>query len=89
MIDAMQPPAYLDVVERYGLEILTQSGLGDDRGTRRHELFLLVHRWRFNAPTLQFLFDRVFEIRRRHEKMRATVFRDTTSQNPEVVRNLI
>ena len=79
MTETMQPPTYLEVVERYGLEILNRpadlvvTDTGDIAVTKsgdlmllsaeRSAMFRLVHRWRFNAPTLQLLFDRVSTIK--------------------------
>ena len=68
MIEAMEPPTSLDVIERYGLEML--AAMRD--GEQSNPMLKLIHGWRFNAPTLQFLFDRLFAVRRRHDELRAT-----------------
>ena len=67
MTEAMQPPTYDEVVQQYGIEILKLN----------HVAFYAMHRlidgWRYNAPTLQFLFDRVFAVKRRHNELAATL----------------
>ena len=70
MIEAMQPPTRDGVVKRYGLElkILVQKGLAVEFGA----MFALLDGWRFNEPTLRFLFDRVFEIWRRRDELTAS-----------------
>jgi hypothetical protein len=68
MIEAMEPPTSLDVIERYGLEMLAAMRNGEQSNL----MLKLIHGWRFNAPTLRFLFDRLFAVRRRHDELRAT-----------------
>ena len=79
--EAMQPPTYDDVVQRYGLKILAKGadlvltpkgGLATTKtggamlgSVEFSAMFRLVHGWRFNEPTLRFLFGRVFAIRHR------------------------
>ena len=67
MTEAMQPPTYDEVVQQYGIEILKLN----------HVAFYAMHRlidgWRYNAPTLRFLFDRVFAVKRRHNELAATL----------------
>jgi hypothetical protein len=80
----MQPPTYLEVVERYGLEILNRPAdlvvtAGSIAKAKGGDLMMLnaeysamsrlVHGWRFNAPTLQLLFDQVSTIRRRGKEL--------------------
>jgi hypothetical protein len=88
MTGATPPPAYDEVVERYGLEILKSPGDlvvkdGDIALTKSRDLMLnnaeysalfrLVQRWRFNAPTLQSLFDLVFTTKRRRKDLDASL----------------
>jgi hypothetical protein len=70
MFETMQPPTRGAVVKRYGIEltILAQEGLSVEFGA----MFALVDGWRFNEPTLRFLFGRVFEMRRRHDELTAS-----------------
>jgi hypothetical protein len=75
MTGATRLPTYYEVVEQYGLEILKSPGdlvlkdgnlaltkIGDLmlKNAEYSAMFRLVQRWRFNAPTLQSLFDLVF-----------------------------
>jgi hypothetical protein len=84
MTEATRPPAYDEVVERYALEILKSPGDlvikdGDLALTKSGDLMLknaeysamfrLVQGWRFNAPTLQALFDLVFTTKRRRKDL--------------------
>jgi hypothetical protein len=79
-----QPPAYDDVVERFGLDILktpgdlvlkdgdlllTKSGDLMLKNVEYSALFRLVHGWRYNAPTLQSLFDLVFTTKSRRKDL--------------------
>jgi hypothetical protein len=65
--ETMQPPTSADVIERYGIEVLKLN----------HVAFYAIHRlvdgWRYNAPTLRFLFDHVFAVRHRHNELAATL----------------
>lgn len=81
MIEAMQPPTYREVVERYGIEILELN----------HIAFYAMHRlidgWRYHEPTLRFLFDRVFEVRHRHSELAATLLSGEIPSNRLSVSN--
>ncbi len=81
----LNPPAYGDVVEAYGLDLLkggadVSFSVGGNLGMhdgdiklgddRFNALFRLVQRWRFNAPTLGVLFRFVSSAADRRERLR-------------------
>ena len=83
-ISAIKPRPYDEVVDRYCIDILKPPGDllikdGDIALTKSGDLMLknaeysamfrLLQGWRFNAPTLQTLFEQVFATRRRRKEL--------------------